>query len=275
MARKSGAGGIIVLALVFGVVTAVSLWAYLKKEGEKQTRQPVVVAINDIPARTKITREMVSVEMYPKDLMAPDVFTKADDVINRVTKDKIKGKNQIRETDLLGEGQSATMAIKVHEGYRAVTIAANEVNSVGNMVQPGDRVDILATYQDPRTRLEVTRMILQNVPVLFVDRGRTDAEGKQGATSSMTLEVTPEQTELVKAAERRGTLAVTLRGVQDLNVIPTEGVTAQDLGIGQAPPEPTTTVEKTPVFIVPPSPNPRTKSGVTIIRGTEEKNVAQ
>jgi hypothetical protein len=78
---------------------------------------------------------------------------------------------------------------------------------------------------------------------------------------------------LVKAAERRGTLAVTLRGVQDLNVVPTEGVTAQDLGLGQTQPEPTNLTEKTPVFIIPPSPNPRAKPGLTIIRGTEEKSV--
>ncbi len=272
MARKSGAGGVIVLALVFGVAFAVSLGVYLKKRDQQLSRQPVVVALQDIPARTKITREMISVESYPKDLMAPDAFTKPEDIINRVTKDKIKSKNQIRESDLLGEGQSATIATKVHEGMRAVTIAVDEIKSVGNMVQPGDRVDILATYHDPRTRTEVTRMILQNVPVLFVDRGRTDPDAKQGASTSVTLEVTPEQTELVTAAERSGTLRMALRGVQDPTIVPTPGITPQDLG-GMAAEPATNTPEKTPVFIIPPSPNPRTKPGVTIIRGTDEKSV--
>src|SRR5206468_12545568 len=81
----------------------------------------------------------------------------------------------------------------------------------GTSVQPGDRVDIIATYQDPRTRQELTKMILQNVMVLAVNRGKTDADGKEGANSSMTLEVTPEQTERVTAAARSGSLRASLR----------------------------------------------------------------
>ena len=94
----------------FGVVTAVLLGSYLRKqaEKEKQNWQPVVIAAQDIPARGKITREMVRVEHFPKDLIAENIFVKPEDVENRITKDAIKAKEQIRGSELLGPGEAST-----------------------------------------------------------------------------------------------------------------------------------------------------------------------
>jgi pilus assembly protein CpaB len=277
MARKSGAGGIIALALVLGVVTAVLLGSYLRKQeqGKKEHWQQVVVAAQDIPARTKITRDMVRAEHFPKDLIAEHVFTKPEEVVDRITKDAVKSKEQIRANTLLEPGQSVTLALKVREGMRAVAIGGDEVRFVGTSVQPGDRVDIIATYQDPRTRQELTKMILQNVMVLAVNRGKTDADGKEGANSSMTLEVTPEQSELVTAAERSGTLRVSLRSVRDSNVVDTGGVDARDFAGAKRPPETTAQADRTAIIFVPPSSGGRAaRPEITIIKGSEEKTVS-
>lgn len=277
MARRTGAGGIIALAVVLGVVTAFLLGSYLRKQAEKDKEhwQAVIVAVQDIPPRSKVTREMVGIEHFPKNLIAENVFTKPEDIVGRVTKDSIKAKEQIRGGDLLDQGQAATLAIKVHEGMRAVAIGGDEVRFVGTSVQPGDRVDIIATYLEPRTRQELTKMILQNVMVLAVNRGKVDADGKEGANSSMTLEVTPEQTELVTAAERSGTLRVSLRAVRDANVVDSPGVDSRDFAGTRQTGESTPMVEKTPVFIVPPSGSSRGRSEVTIIRGNEEKTIVR
>jgi pilus assembly protein CpaB len=140
MAKKSGAGGIIVLALVLGVVTAVLLGSYLRTQADKEKKnwQPVIVAAVDIGARTKITRE-------------------PEEVMDRFTKDAIRAKSQLRKSDLLAEGQASTLALKVHEGMRAVAISIDEVRGVGTAIQPGDHVDIIATFQDQRTRQVITR----------------------------------------------------------------------------------------------------------------------
>jgi len=276
MARKSGAGGIIVLALVLGVVTAVMLGSYLRSQADKNKAnwQPVVVAAQDIPSRTKITREMVRVDHFPKELIAEGIFTKPEDVENRLTKDAIRAKEQIRTSAVLAEGSTPTMAYKVHDGMRAIAISIDEVRGVGTSVQPGDHVDIIATFQDARSGQVITKMILQNVLVLFVDRGKTETDGKSGATSSISLEVKPEQTELVKAAERSGTLNVTLRSVQDTTIVPSEGVTAREIGGGQPLPEQSGQTDRTPVLIIPPSSATRSKPEITIIRATSEQTIS-
>jgi len=58
-----------VLALFFGVITALLLGQYLRKqaEGKKENWLPVVVASQDIGSRVKITGEMVRIEHYPKE----------------------------------------------------------------------------------------------------------------------------------------------------------------------------------------------------------------
>jgi len=275
MARRSGAGGIIAAALLLGVITAVMLGSWLrnKEQGVKANWLPVVVAAQEIPARTKITREMVRIDHFPKELIAENIFTKPEEVENRITKETIKPKEQIRKGDILGLGESATLALRVAPGMRAVAISVDEVRGVGTAVQPGDHVDIIASFQDLRNKQITTKMILQNVLVLFVDKGKTDADGKQGATSSVTLQVKPEQTELVKAAERSGTLNVTLRPVQDAAIIPSEGVTERELGGGQPLTETTTQTDRTPVMIIPPSATTRQKPEITLIRGTAEQTV--
>ena len=277
MAKKSGAGGIIVLALVLGVITAVLLGSYLRTQADKEKKnwQPVVVAAQDIPARTKVTRDMVRVDHYPKELIAENIFTKPEEVEGRFTKEGVKSKEQIRKGDLLVDGQASTLALKVREGFRAVAISIDEVRGVGTAIQPGDHVDIIATFQDQRTRQVITKMILQNVLVLFVDRGRTEANGQQGgATTSISLEVKPEQTELVKAAERSGTLNVTLRPVQDAAVLATQGVGDRELTGGQPSMDQTTANAQTPVLIMPPSSPARPKAEITIIRATEERTIS-
>ena len=157
---------------------------------------------------------------------------------------------------------------------RAVSIAVDEIKAGGTACQPGDRVDIIASYLEPRTRRELTKMILQNVLVLWVDRGRADANGQGGgASTSMTLEVKPEQTELVKAAERSGTLSVTLRPPSSNEIVPSTGVTAGDLTGGQGFSDQTNVSDRTPIFIVPPANASRQKQELTIIRGSEERTV--
>jgi pilus assembly protein CpaB len=237
-----------------------------------------VIALVEIKPRTKITRDMIRLEQYPKELIAENAKTKVEEVENRMTQRGIAAKEQIRSSDIIAEGQAPTLAFKIPDGMRAIAIGAGEVMAVGTMVQPGDHVDILATYHDPRTRQEITRMILQNVLVLAVNRGQTDTQGqagKEGANSSMTLAVTPEQGELLAAADRAGALRIQLRSVRDEKIIVSEGVTSRDFAGGKLPEEGTTTSgdQRTPVNIMLPPPNPR-RNEITVYKGSAETQMA-
>jgi pilus assembly protein CpaB len=275
MAKRPGASGIISAAIVLGLITGYLIWAYFNKlsQENKKNWQPVVVALVEIKPRTKITREMIEPRPVPADLVAENSMKDIDKVVGRVTQARINPKDQVRQSDLV-EGPGSGVAYEIPEGMRAISIGGDEVKFVSTTVKPGDRIDILATYHDPRSRQELTKLILQNVLVLAVNRGETDPSGKSGASSSMVLAVSPEQTELVAAADRLGALRVSLRPARDDAVITSAGVTAKDLVLGGLPDEPAQTQPKegqaTPIYI---QASQRTRDGVTIIRGTQEQQV--
>ncbi len=277
MAKKPGAGGVILVAVVLGSLTAYLIWAYLRNVESKNRKnwQPVVVALKDIPPRTKITRDMIELTQFPKELLAENAMADVTNVENKISVKFINTRDQIRTTDLVQEGQGPTLAYEIPEGMRAIAIGAGEIMAVGTSVKPGDRVDILASYQDPRSHLEMTKMILQNVLVLAVNLGETDPAGKKGASSSMTLAVQPEQTELIAMADRAGALRVSLRPVHDSTIVPSDGKTTRDIAGGTVSEDTTVNTNQpaqTPIFINLPATTPSPhRSGITIIRGVQEQ----
>jgi len=269
MAKRPGAGGVIVVALVLGLVTAYLAWRYFTdlQKSSRENWVDVVVAAADIPARTEIAREKLQVTRYPKEHLAPDAVTKLEDAVGRVALDRIRAKDQIRTSGLAKKGEAP--GINIPPGKRAITIGVDEVKGVGNMIKPGDRVDIIATLTDPLARMETTQTILQNIGVLAVDKGRTDAQQGGGASSSITIAVPPEEAERLTAAVRLGTLRVMLRPSEEDVIVATEGVRATQVFPGRYPVTATNETAATPVIISPPPSASRKE--VRVYRGVNEQ----
>lgn len=277
MAKKPGAGGIILAAVVLGLIAAYMIWN-LERKREAQAKEhwtPVVVAREDIPARTKITSDMVTLIPYPKELITGGAVLDRKEVEGHVIMVRLKAKEQIRAADLLADGQNAGISYDIPEGMRAIAIGADEIRAVGTSVKPGDRVDILATYSEPNTHQETTQMILQNVLVLAVNKGETETQGKAGANSSMTLAVKPEEAELLTAADRAGALRVMLRSPSDKSVVSSPGVTSHDFQgnktfeFATKPPD---AAKATPIIIN--SQSNRQRSEIIIYRGAQGQAVS-
>jgi pilus assembly protein CpaB len=277
MAKRPGAGGIISLGIVFGVICAVAIGSIIRdlRKQSQANWKPVIVALDEIKPRTTITREMIDPITVPEKLVTPGALTKVEEVVGMIAKERIKPKEQIRSTDLVQKGQVPSLAYEIPPGKRAIAIGAGEVQSVGTAVKPGDRIDILATYHDPVSRQETTQMILQNVHVLAVNQGQTDPASGQGASSSMTLAVTPEEGELLTAADRAGVLRIQLRPLQDDTIVPSPGITVRDIPGGKGKIVEATGQQgerATPVIISPPP--SRSRPEITVIRATQEQVVS-
>lgn len=284
MAKRPGASGIIALAVILGLLTAYFIYTYLRdvKRQARENWQPVVVAIADIKPRTTISREMVQLMETPPDMIAADAITDPNEVVGRISVSRIKAKEQLRASDIVQKGQAPSYSYQVPPGKRAMAIKAGEVEAAGQTVKAGDHVDILATFHDPVSRQETTQMIMQNVPVLWVNIGETDSANPGGAKSSMTLAVAPEDVERLTAADRAGALRIVLRPAQDNQIVQTTGVTVRDLGGGksiemvsqpQVKPQLTqnqTEPRATPVIISPPPSRARDRE-IEIYRGVTKQ----
>ncbi len=115
------------------------------------------------------------------------------------------------------------LAMHIKSGQRAMTIQVDGALSMGGMLKPGHRVDILGTFTKSGSMRgdKVTVTLLQNISVLATGKnlGETDSSGKKKPFTTVTLSVGLEEAEILSLATTKGTLSLALRGHQDLSVV--------------------------------------------------------
>jgi pilus assembly protein CpaB len=152
---------------------------------------------------------------------------------------------------------------------RAVSIPVDRVKAVSNLIQPGDRVDVLAAVNKGNGIPPKTFTIIRGALVLAI--GQQLEQIQQSASpppadaggGTVTLGVTPQQADLLTVADLNTTIRLALRSPQEpVSSLPAETLTFADLG-GSAPP-PAATVPP-PTYPVPaPSVVPVKKTGPAV-----------
>jgi len=118
------------------------------------------------------------------------------------------------------------MSAILPSGMRAVAIKIDGGgdSNAGGFILPNDRVDVVEILRDDEatrsrgSEVSVTRTILANVKVLAIGQILQDDNGKKVAVgSNATLELTPEQAELIVLAQHTGggNLHLLLRSLVD------------------------------------------------------------
>jgi pilus assembly protein CpaB len=95
-----------------------------------------------------------------------------------------------------------------------VSVQVDEFVGVAGFVQPGSKVDVLATISNGggASRSEA---VLQNVRVLAVDVRTAGGDGTPQAARVVTLEVSPRQAESLVQAEASGKIKLAMRNPKD------------------------------------------------------------
>ena len=182
----------------------------------------------DTPAGTKISREDFNERLVPALGMRNQAVTKENihDVIGRKTAVPHAENEVLFWSDLEGgDPRNRGLSAGIKRRMRAVSISVTGSAGVSGMVKPADHVDVIGTFdfQDAGKTQSgnlVTCTILQNVLVLATGRD-TAKEGQRGlggpqGYSTVTLEVTPREAEMLAFAEQmRGRLMLTLRNRND------------------------------------------------------------
>lgn len=188
----------IVVALVLAGTSGCLLFRYLQElENRVGATVDVVAASRDIPARTLITPELLTMETIPRRYFVESYILNPADIVGWVTLLDIREGNYLLREMV---DQNAGLG----PGERAVSIAVNQVTSVGGNVLPGNRVDVMVSYED-EAGSGVTEMLLQDVEVLAVSTLLPSAEeGGLGPTrflptgelisdATVTFALTPQQ----------------------------------------------------------------------------------
>ncbi len=224
--------GLLILALVLGLIAAVLIGVYLSSldgsDGGGGTTSsatvPAVVAVQDIPAATTITQDMVAVKAIPADLALAGVFSQSSAAVGQTTQvalaageQIIPGKVSSAGTAVDQYGPTPPLSVIIPEGKRGFAIKVSSVGAAGGLVRPGDHVDLLlsltASTDDQGVEQPASSCyVLQNIQVLAVGTtltqttSDTDANGiaavdaNEGA-GTMTLAASPLDASILAAAQ--------------------------------------------------------------------------
>ncbi len=228
---------VLIVALVAGVLAALLTRFYLSaKEAEvaevKESIRArygelwVLCFEHDIPAGTVLERSDFLQRKVPKVGMQGQAITKEglNDILGRkLLTGHRKGEVAFWADVEGGNPESRGLSADIKRQMRAVSINCSGAASVSSMVRPNDHVDVIGTFDfegSAGRKNFVTCTILQNVLVLATgsrtSKSRAGNALDSSAYSTVTLEVTPREAEMLAFAEQiKGRLVLTLRNRND------------------------------------------------------------
>jgi len=289
---------VLVGALIFGVLAAVSVSRYLSNaQGYTKNLNKVAVAKVAIPIGSKIIPEQIMVVQFPKESTPDGAFETPEKLAGRVAISNIAAREPVTESRLAPEGTAAGLSAIIPEGYRAMTVKVDDAAGISGFIMPGTMVDVVVVI-DPREgsgmQDPISKIVLQNIKVLAngqnIDKPKDEREAN--SVKAVTLQVTPEQAEKLALASSEGKLQLMMRSQIDQGDEQTPGVNKRGLLSGEKAtlaPEPGSlkseqpkteskpvrraAVAPKPVQTAAPAPQPTPRTQVEMIEGAKKRNV--
>jgi pilus assembly protein CpaB len=217
---------ILIFAVLIGLLTVFGLGSYINKLTNVQEKpvaySQVVIATDKILENTKVTATMVTLKSVPAESIHAEAITSLDKIIGKVSKVEIVKDEQILSSRIVMDATKATLAYRVPQNMRAISMPYSEVSGVAGFINVGAKIDIIVTYTKEKFQdNSATSTQLQNIEVAAVGNAKLSVEDNQKALpASITVLVKPEQAEVIAYAISNGTLSFTLRNPVDTGKTP-------------------------------------------------------
>lgn len=223
----------VVAGILAFILTKINLEKQYKRLGLQAQKVLILSPKRNLLAGDVITRDALAVRRIFSSATSQQQIKRTDlDLIvgQRLANDVSRGDFLLwRDIDMPGGGTGhGGLAHRIKMQERALSLSVDSVSSVSGLVRPNDHVDILGTFRFPASqgdsRLDtVTLTLLQNVTILAVGRqlGGASAGGRRsgGNYATITVNVSPEEAELLVFAQQKGEITLTLRNPRDVYVV--------------------------------------------------------
>jgi pilus assembly protein CpaB len=234
----------------------------------------VAVAVMPLARGAHLDESKIKLSPYFEQSIPEGAFRGLTELTGRVVSQPLAANEPITKDKLFPVGVSGGIEATIAAGKRAMSVKGTPVLGLGGLIGPGAHIDIYGVYgiaKDDKAAREipVSKLILQNIPVLAVGEDSEKGAAKSAAatanaTGLFTLEVTPDEAEKLALASDKGTLHFTLRNPTDDDIVFTQGKDLLRLLISYLDYEPKT----------PEAPHGQAKpGGVVIIKGTKQELV--
>jgi pilus assembly protein CpaB len=227
------------LALAVGLLVAFSVYNKLRtspgsNSSEREVR--VVVAADDVLVGVKLDAHDVRVISLPQSAAPPGAFSDPSKVLGRGAVLPIGKGEFILPSKLAALNAGGGLPSLIPPGMRAVSVRVNDVVSVAGFVQPGTRVDVLATGNQGGGNDRQTTTVLENVAVIAVGKSLDRNASADAQTAPViTLLVSPDDAQKLALVSQEGRIQLSLRNPLDTKKGGIGATRTSSLYLGETP----------------------------------------
>jgi pilus assembly protein CpaB len=259
-AARFGALGFLAIGLGCAALAALLIGDMMSSRYAGTKVVSVVVASSEIRAGHALTADVLALRDWPEDSVPTGAFHRIEDALaaheGATFTVAVLAGEPVVAARLSGAQTGTAMAALIRPNMRAFALKVDDSIGFTGLVYPGAHVDVVATIRDPGGRGPSSRIAVQHARVLSVNmdvdvatrriqQQRTDRMTNSPETSTyLTLEVTPEEAEILSIARNEGRIDVALRNATDDRLVRTMGATpalfsafAADEEGAEAPPQ--------------------------------------
>jgi pilus assembly protein CpaB len=181
---------------------------------QRTTSTEVVVVIKNIAGGEVIQEADLRWIEWPEQGVTPGMITRAAEPsalrtsAGKIALQAITAGEPLRKERILDTAGGGTISAILPPGKRAYAILIDEKTTAGGFILPNDRVDIL-TVRPMQGNQPGTAVVIRGAKVIAIGH-RIDPTGEKIALGRLaTIEVTPEQLELLSSLEKDGAFLLT------------------------------------------------------------------
>jgi pilus assembly protein CpaB len=191
----------------------------------------VLVAKSEIALGQTLGPDDVQWQSWPTSAASSTVIRRTDkpdapgQLAGSIARSPFIAGEPIRELKLVRANGSGFMAAVLPTGMRAVSTEISPETGAGGFILPNDRVDVILSKRDKNPDrggaqdIVNSEVIMSNIRVLAIDQAPKEKDGQNTVVGkTATLELKPEQAELLARARQTGTLSLALRALVDRNL---------------------------------------------------------
>lgn len=231
------------IAALAGLAAVFMAARWMQNQGGEQGR--IAVANADIELGDRISAEMVRMADWPQGSVPAGSFDDPKQLVGRVLLVSMQRGEPLTEARLAAVGTKGGLSAVVPQGKRAMTVRVNDVVGVAGFALPGTYVDVMVNTQEEagarsdRDR-SISKIVLERILVLAVAQEADRDATKPKVVNAVTLEVKPDEAEMLDLARSVGTLSLVLRNQTDpkTETAGSGATKAAMLGLARAAPEP-------------------------------------
>lgn len=217
------------------------LYSYTQEKSAELTKkfgakQRVVIAAKDINEMETIDESMLQIVERPVDFIEPQAIGEVEVAVGQIALAPINKDEQILQSKIMKPGPVTGLSLQVAPSKRAISIPIDEMRGVSKLLNPGDRIDLIAAMDVGKgvaQRREVKTLmqdvvilatglrVVNELPILYEKMGREDflrnLRREDPSFNAITVEASPEEAQdlIYILSTSPGSLFITLRHPSD------------------------------------------------------------